>query len=141
MATSIDEVRLKIRNGDKLEISDEFHQKINKKYNCGFRVSISKVGYVLFGNTKKKWMKEEFRTETRIENIAKVLLEISKEYNVVFFGTFNYDTYCGDNGNVTGTFFMDGNKVIYYEFRIDELEKSDSGFSFDYTPYTKIITL
>lgn len=143
MATSINEVRLKIRNLNKLEISDEFHQKINKKYNCGFRISISKTGYVLFGNTQKKFMKEEFRTETRIENIAKVLLEICKEYNVTFAGTFNYTTYCGDNGNVTGTFFIDDNKVIYYEFKLDELDESicSTQFMFDYTPYTKIITL
>lgn len=144
MATSIHESSIKIKNESKLMISEEFHKRIDKKYNSDLTISISEKGYVLFGgSSNNNCMEENFHTETEIKNIAKVLLAVSKEYKVSFTGTFNYSTYCGNNGNVKGVFFIDNDKVIYYEFRIDELKNKEENtdFAFDCTPHTTIVIL
>jgi hypothetical protein len=144
MATSIHESNIKIKNGSKLLIDEEFHKRISEKYNSGLTISISKKGYVLFGkNCNNDFMEENFHTETEIKNISKVLLAVSKEYKISFVGTFNYSTYCGFNGNVKGVFFIDNDRVIYYEFHIDELKNKEENtdFAFDCTPHTTIVIL
>lgn len=135
--TIIYELAIKEKDWRQFKVSNEFNIPLKVKYNSdlGF-LDIDDEGCVFFGTKDKEWYQKDIKTDLKVKDISKILLELQKEYNHRLIGSFNY-TSIYVNAIKQGTVFLKDDRAIIYSFEIDPDHYPDN----DHTPSVEIIVL
>jgi hypothetical protein len=123
--TLIHETRIRTKNREKINISDDFNEKMRERYNSDIIFKSRKHGLILFNEKENyEYFQQNIRTDMRANEIAEIILDIAKEYNQILIGSFNFTT-CYMNGDNQGTVFFFEDKVIIRSFEVDDERYSE----------------
>jgi len=136
--TLIHETRIRTKNREKIDISDDFNEKMRERYNSDIIFKSRKHGLILFNDKQNdEYFQQNIRTDMRANEIAEIILDIAKEYNQNLIGSFNFTTYYM-NGDNQGTVFFFEDKAIIRSFEVDDERYSEKDVQVP--AFTKIIT-
>lgn len=126
--TLIHESQVRTENNNIFLIDDTFNEKMKEKYESDFKLRIGKKGYILFFGQQESVYQQNIRTTLGADAICKVILELSKEYNTKFVGSFTYRSYYV-NTDISGICYAENNHFISHNFCMDIINNKTNNAS------------
>lgn len=120
--TVIHQSRVQTQNNSDSDflITDDFNNRMKTKYNSDLTVSLGELGMIYFNEKLNECLyQEDINSKLTAATVAKILLELQKEYNVNLVGSFIFTTYLC-SGDIQGVIYISRDKATVHWLHVEE---------------------